>query len=161
MTRPPEIQRWEDLEAAEWSYPGSDEKMGRDADLGRHFGFRSLGFHHVRLIPGHRTSLPHAESAEDEIVHVVAGTPDVWLDGHLHRLRPGDTVGFKAGTGVAHTFLNRTDAEVRLIVAGDMPRPENRVVYPLNPDRRPHRDDWWEDAPERPLGPHDGRPGPP
>jgi uncharacterized cupin superfamily protein len=160
MTRAPEIQRWEDLEAGEWSYNNSDEKMGRDADYGRHFGFKSLGIHHVRLEPGRRTSFPHAESAEDEFVYVIDGTPDVWIDGHLHRLRPGDAVGFKAGTGIAHTFLNNSDAEVRLIVAGDMPRAENRIVYPMNPDRRPLRDDWWEDAPAQVLGPHDGKPDP-
>ncbi len=158
MTRAPEIQRWQDLEGAEWSYSGSDEKMGRDADYGRHFGFRSLGIHHVRLQPGRRTSFPHAESAEDEFVYVIEGTPDVWLDGQLHRLAPGDAVGFPAGTGLAHTFLNKTASEVRLIVAGDMPRPDNRILYPLNPERRPLRDDWWDDAPDRPLGPHDGTP---
>jgi uncharacterized cupin superfamily protein len=156
VTRPPEIVRWEDLEKGDWRYEGSDEAMGRDADLGRHFGFAALGFHHVRLPPGRRTSFPHAESHEDEIVFVLAGTPDVWLDGVLHRLAPGDCVGFRAGTGVAHSVLNNSDSDVRLIVAGDMPRAENQVVYPLNPDRKPLREDWWADAPVRSLGPHDG-----
>ncbi len=69
-------------------------------------------------------------------------------------------MGFKAGTGLAHTVLNNTDAEVRLLVAGDTPRAENRILYPLDPDRKPLRDDWWENAPDRPLGPHDGMPLP-
>ncbi|MCU0828729.1 MAG: cupin domain-containing protein [Tabrizicola sp.] len=156
MTRPVEIVRWEALEQPEWSYQGRTEKMGRDADYGRHFGFDRLGLHHVRLAPGHRTSLPHAESAEDEFVLVLEGAPDLWLDGALHRLGPGDAVGFKAGTGVAHSFLNNTASDVRLLVAGDRPRPENRVIYPVDPDRKPLRSDWWDDAPTRPLGPHDG-----
>jgi uncharacterized cupin superfamily protein len=158
MTRPPEIVRWEEIERPEWSYQGRSETMGRDADYGRHFGFARLGLHHVRIAPGHRTSLPHAESAEDEFILVLEGTPDVWLDGVLHRLAPGDAVGFKAGTGLAHTFLNNSDAEVRLLVAGDTPRAENRILYPLDPDRKPLRSDWWEDAPARELGPHDGVP---
>lgn len=158
MTRPPEIVRWEDLEQPEWSYKGRTEKMGRDADYGRHFSFARLGLHHVRLATGHRTSLPHAESAEDEFVLVLDGTPDVWLDGVLHRLAPGDAVGFKAGTGLSHTFLNNSDAEVRLLVAGDTPRAENRILYPVDPDRKALRSDWWEDAPQRDLGPHDGIP---
>ena len=57
----------------------------------KHAGFARLGIHHIRLEPGHRTSFPHAESAEDEFVYVIAGTPDVWLDGvvhRLHRVRP-------------------------------------------------------------------------
>lgn len=158
MTRPPEIVRWQDIEGPEWSYRGSTEKMGRDADYGKHFGLRSIGIHHVRLEPGRRSSFPHAESAEDEFVYVVAGTPDVWLDGHLHRLEPGDAVGFPAGTGLAHAFLNNTDADVLLIVAGDRAKRSNRIVYPVNPERRAVRTDWWEDAPARQLGPHDGRP---
>ncbi|NJS38056.1 MAG: cupin domain-containing protein [Rhodobacteraceae bacterium] len=160
MKRPPEILRWEDIEGPEWSYKGRSEQMGRDADYSTHFGFDLLGIHHVRLEPGRRTSLPHAESNEDEFIFVIEGTPDVWIDGHLHRLLPGDAVGFKAGNGVAHTFLNNSDTVVRLIVAGDMPRAENRIVYPMNPDRRPLRDDWWEDAPRADLGPHDGKPDP-
>jgi uncharacterized cupin superfamily protein len=156
MSRPPEIVRWQDLEGPDWTYRGSDEPMGRDADYGRHFGFRALGIHHVRLEPGRRTSFPHAESAEDEFVYVIEGTPDVWLDGHLHRLGPGDALGFPAGTGQAHSFLNDTEAVVRLIVAGDRPRAENRIHYPMNPEQRPLRDDWWEDPPACERGPHDG-----
>jgi uncharacterized cupin superfamily protein len=158
MTKAPEIQRWEDLEGPEWTYDESDEPMCRDADYGRHFGFKTLGIHHVRLEPGRRTSFPHAESAEDEFVYVIEGTPDVWLDGQLHRLAPGDAVGFRAGSGLAHTFLNNSDSEVRLIVAGDMRKAENRIIYPVNRDRRPLHRDWWDDAPARPLGPHDGKP---
>jgi uncharacterized cupin superfamily protein len=158
VTGHPAIIRWETIEDAEWTYPQDVEPMGRDADYTRHFGFQRLGIHHVRLLPGRRTSFPHAESAEDEFVYVIAGHPDVWLDGHLHRLSPGDAVGLPAGTGLAHSFLNNTEAEVRLIVVGDRPRDENRVLYPTRPDRKPLRKDWWEDAPPRERGPHDGVP---
>ncbi|MBL9047927.1 MAG: cupin domain-containing protein [Tabrizicola sp.] len=122
MSRPAEIVRWEALEGPEWSYRDRTEQMGRDADFGRHFNFGNLGIHHVRLAPGRRSSLPHAESAEDEFVFVLEGTPDVWLDGNLYRLSPGEAVGFKAGTGLAHSFLNNTDHDVRLIVVGDRPK---------------------------------------
>jgi len=54
------------------------------------FALKALGIHHERLPPGRRTSYPHAESAEEEFVYVIEGTPDVWLDGTLHRLKPGD-----------------------------------------------------------------------
>ena len=36
------------------------------AAFGRHFGFKALGIHHERLLPGRRTSYPHAESAEED-----------------------------------------------------------------------------------------------
>ena len=93
-----------------------------------------------------------------EFVYVIEGEPDVWLDGHLHRLKPGDAVGFPAGTGIAHSFLNNTEAEVHLLVVGERSKAENRIVYPLNPDRKPLRRDWWDDHPRHTLGPHDGLP---
>ncbi len=151
------IAHWREIEdPVPGGYSGHDEAMSLGAPFGQHFGLVRIGIHHERLLPGQRTSFPHAESAEEEFVYVISGTPDVWLDGHLHRLAPGDGVGFPEGTGLSHTFINNTDGEVELIVVGDRPRAENRIVYPLNPDRRAMRKDWWEDAPARDLGPHDG-----
>lgn len=36
-----------------------------------------------------------------------------------HALKPGDCMGFKAGTGVAHQLINRTDELVAYLEAGD------------------------------------------
>jgi uncharacterized cupin superfamily protein len=155
--RPDCIAHWTEIERPdEDHYDEDDELMSIAASFGRHFGLGRLGIHHERLPPGRRTSFPHAESAEEEFVYVIEGTPDVWLDGVLHRLRPGDAVGFPSGTGVAHSFLNNTDAEVRLLVVGETRKPENRLVYPLHTERRPLHPNWWDDAPKRPLGGHDG-----
>jgi uncharacterized cupin superfamily protein len=157
--RPACIAHWTDIERPdENQYDDHDERMCIGAPFGRHFGLSRLGIHHERLPPGRRTSFPHAESTEEEFVYVLEGAPDVWLDGELYRLRPGDGVGFPAGTGLAHSFLNNSDAEVRLMVVGEATKPDNRIVYPLNPERRPGHPYWWDDAPERPLGGHDGLP---
>ena len=151
------IVHWTKIERADRPhYSGDDERMGLDASLGEHFGLARLGIHHVRLPPGRRTSYPHAESVEEEFVFVIDGAPDVWLDGRLTRLKPGDSVGFAPGTGLCHSFLNNTDTEVRLLVVGDTDKAENRIYYPLNPERKPLRPDWWHDHPERPMGDHDG-----
>ena len=155
--RPSFIAHWSEIELPDDNhYDGDDELMSIGAPFGRAFGLTKLGIHHERLPPGRRTSFPHAESAEEEFVYVIEGEPNVWLDGYLHRLKPGDAVGFPAATGIAHTFLNNTDAEVRLLVVGERSKPENRIFYPRNPDRRLLREDWWDNHPERPLGPHDG-----
>ncbi|WJR68560.1 cupin domain-containing protein [Neorhizobium sp. CSC1952] len=157
--RPSCIAHWAEVErSAERHYRGDDELMGFGAALARHFGLTRLGIHHHRLPPGRRSSFPHAEKLEEEFVHVIEGTPDVWLDGELHRLKPGDSVGFPAGTGIAHTFINNTDREVRLLVVGEASTRANRLFYPKNLDMKPVRPDWWEDAPVRPLGDHDGMP---
>ena len=155
--RPSFIANWRDIENKhDWSYDEDDEPMCIGAPYGRRFGLQKLGIHHERLPPGRRTSFPHAESADEEFVYVIEGEPDVWIDGHLHRLKPGDAVGFPAGTGIAHTFLNNTGEEVRLLVVGEKTSLENRVFYPLHPERKPLHPDWWDGHPTHDLGPHDG-----
>lgn len=157
--RPSCIAHWTEIEEPDDShYKGDDELMSIGAPLGRHFGLTRIGIHHERLPPGRRTSYPHAESHEEEFVTVLEGTPDAWLDGELHRLKPGDSVGFPAGTGQCHSFINNTETEVRLLVVGERPKPENRIFYPRNPDRKLMRTDWWHDVPARPMGDHDGLP---
>ena len=144
---------------ARWSYPNSTEKHAHTASFSEHFGLMRLGIHHERLPPGRRLCWPHAEADEEEFVFVIEGTPDVWLDGRLVRLKPGDGVGFKAGTGIAHTVLNNTDAEVRVMVVGEASRQRSRVHYPMHPHRNAEIGArHWTDRPERPLGPHDGLP---
>lgn len=111
--RPACIVNWTEIEGPdEARYKNDDELLGIGAAIGRHLGLKKLGIHHKRLPPGRRTSFPHAESAEEEFVYVLSGTPDVWLDGHLHRLKAGDAVGFPSGTGLSHSFLNNTEEEV-------------------------------------------------
>lgn len=159
MPRPDFIRHWSELEPSEAdSYEGDNELMGLDAPLGRALGLTRIGIHHNRLPPGRRSSYPHAESAEEEFVFVLKGTPDVWLDGHLHRLAPGDAVGFPAGTGTCHTLINNTDQDVRLLVVGETSKPENRIRYPRNEAYEATRGDRWTDWAARPLGPHDGKP---
>jgi uncharacterized cupin superfamily protein len=154
--RHPAIVHWTAIEKLKpFVYDGHDEPMAVGANYRRHFGFTKLGIHHERLPPGRRTSFPHAESADEEFVYVLEGTPDVWLDGDLYRLAPGDAVGFPAGTGLAHTFINNTDAEVQLLVVGERSKPSNRILYP---ERQQLHSNWWHDAPARALGPHDGLP---
>ena len=157
MNRPDSIKHWKEIQEADDShYPGSHELLSIGSPFGRHFGFARLGIHHELLPPGRRTSWPHCESTEDEFVYVIEGAPDVWLDGELVRLAPGDGVGFPAGTGLCHTFINNTDTDVRLLVVGDRRRHDNLIHYALHPARNAQRDDHWKDWPTRPMGPHDG-----
>jgi uncharacterized cupin superfamily protein/GNAT superfamily N-acetyltransferase len=128
-------------------------------DIGRKVGFARIAAHHVVLPPGCRTSRPHAESLEEEFVFVLRGTPYAWIDGYVYPLKEGHAVGFPAGTGIAHTFINNTDSDVHLLVAGERTKKENRFVYPLSPDLANKHDAWWHEAPKRALGRHRGLPG--
>lgn len=157
--RPDFIRHWQDLEGPDdAAYEGSSERLSIGAPLGRALGLTRIGVHHDRLPPGRRTSYPHAESAEEEFVFVLEGMPDAWIDGRLYPLKEGDAIGFPAGTGICHSILNNSDREVRLLVVGERSKPENRLYYPCNPEQKALRQDWWDDAPPRPLGGHDGLP---
>lgn len=158
MSRPDFIRHWRDLEQPDDAhYPGDTELLSIRAPLGRKLGLTRIGIHHERVPPGRRTSYPHAESAEEEFVFVLEGTPDVWIDGQLHRLEPGDAIAFPSGTGTCHTFLNNTENEVGLLVIGETSKQENRIRYPLNEAYEATRVDRWIDWPKRPIGPHDGK----
>jgi uncharacterized cupin superfamily protein len=159
-SRPPFIVSAADVPETRHRYPNSDEFMAPSRAIGRTAGLRQIGIHQMRLLPGTRTSWPHAESHEEEFVYVISGEVDAWIDGELHRMKAGDLAGFPSGTGICHTFLNDGDTEALLLVGGEADKMENRIVYPVNPSRRtdlpPER--WWSDAPRRVLGPHDGQP---
>lgn len=159
-TRPEFIRHWKELLSEDNShYPGSDELLSYGAALGKKLGLTRIGIHHEVLPPGRRTSWPHAESHEEEFVYVLRGNPHAWIDGVLHPLSPGDAVAFPAGTGIAHTFINNSAAEVHLLVVGEANKTENKCVYPLHPKRNEEIGDFlWKDCPKRDLGPHHGFP---
>ena len=141
------------------TYPNDGEKLSINASFSPHFGLMRLGIHHERLPPGRRLSWPHAEADEEEFVYVVEGTPDLWLDGQVRRLKEGDAVGFPSGTGIAHTFINNTQSDVRFLVAGEAFRKRSRIHYPLHPKHNAELGDLhWKTVPDRPLGPHNGKP---
>lgn len=162
MSNPPDfasfVANWRDMEGREANhYDGDYELQSLSASFCRTFGLMRLGIHHERLMPGRRLSWPHAEADEEEFVFVLEGEPDLWADGYLKRLKPGDGVAFPAGTGLAHTFLNNTDTEVRLLVVGEASRRRSRIDYPLHPVRNAAiGHEHWKTKPPRPLGPHDG-----
>jgi uncharacterized cupin superfamily protein len=133
---------------------GDGDLRAQAARFGKALGLTRLGINLEIISPGCRSSWPHEHSLDEEFVFVLEGNFDVWIDGHLHRLRPGDGVAFPAGTGITHTFINNTDAEIRLLIVGER-NPDDRTIYPLDPDRLPASRVWHE-APRRPLGPHHG-----
>jgi uncharacterized cupin superfamily protein len=158
--RPACIVHWREVqEPDDAHYPGSDELHGIGSPLGAATGLAVMGVHHELLPPGRRTSWPHAERDEEEFVYVLEGRPQVWIDGEVHDLEPGDGVGFPKGTGLAHTFLNNTDRDVRLLVIGEKSKPGSKIHYPLHPTHNASIGPrYWQDRPTRPLGAHDGLP---
>ena len=131
-----------------------------DANFVEHFDLKKIGMHHIVLPSSHRSSLPHAESHEEEFVYVISGHPDVWINGVLYRLRPGGAVGFPAGTGICHSFLNNSKSDVTLLVLGERTKSENQFIYPLNLDLAESVGlSWWSDWPQQSLGSENCIPG--
>lgn len=160
-TRPPFIVSTADVpEDSGQGYPNSTEVLSYGRKIGRAAGLLRIGLHVERIAPGHRTSWPHAEEKEEEFVYVLEGQVDAWVDGHLHPMKAGDLIAFPAGTGIAHTILNNSDRDALVLVGGEGNKSDNRIYYPLHPNRRNDMpwSHWWDDHPVRPLGPHDGLP---
>ncbi|HET6159836.1 MAG TPA: cupin domain-containing protein [Dongiaceae bacterium] len=134
---------------------GDGDLRATIAHFGRALGLVRLGVNQEIVPPGCRTSIPHAHSLEEEFVFVIEGRPDLWIDGEIHPLRPGDGIAFPAGAGIAHCLINNTDRDVRLLIVGENIAGD-RVAYPIDPAQRRPGDDWT-DAPRHPLGAHKGR----
>ena len=158
--RPPFIIQTRDVLETTHRYPNSDEPMGPARAIGRAAGLRKIGLHVQRVPPGHRVSWPHAEEKEEEFVYVLDGEVDAWIDGVLHRMQAGDLAAFPAGTGICHTFLNNGQREATLLVGGEANQADNRIYYPLHPQRRGDMpwSHWGESVPSSAQGSHDGKP---
>lgn len=151
------VAHWTEIEGDDsQTYPGDTERFSFPASYSNRYNLMRLGIHHERLPPGRRLCWPHAEADEEEFVFVIEGEPDLWLDGHVRRLKPGDGVSFPAGTGLSHTFMNNTESDVRVLVVGEASRQRSRVHYPLHPKRNAEIGNrHWKEGRGRPLGPHD------
>ncbi len=159
--KPAFVTHWRDILGKDRnnSYPGSEEQHGVSARFGREVRFSRLGIHLEILKPGRRTSWPHAERDEEELVFVVSGKVDAWIDGYIHPMAAGDFVGFASRTGIAHVIINNSDEDAILLVGGEASRARNQYFYPLNPrQNKAIGENHWHDQPKHKLGPHDGMP---
>lgn len=154
------IKNSEELRSEDtYSYPGDSETFGTSVALGRAFGLKRIAINYEVLAPGDRSSWPHAHSKEEEFIYILEGKPQVWIDGNVYDVGPGDCVGFPPGTGNAHTLLNNSDSVVKAIVVGEGKVEADKIFYPLHPARNSEmktKDHYWDNHPENEMGEHDG-----
>lgn len=130
------------------------------AALGKVVGAKQLGINVIQLAPGTRSSMPHAESLEEEFGYVLSGRPSVWINGRTYQLEPGHAIGFPAGTGVCHNVINDSPEPAVIVAIGERTKPENQCISPLNPEREAEDPKfWWREAPSQAFGPHPGTAG--
>ncbi len=153
-TRPNFLSHWSNhIDTKPGHYPGSDEMLSRGAPLAKALGLKRLGIHWEILEAGRRSSWPHAESTEEEGFLVLSGSPDLWLNGELYPLQPGDCGVFPPGSGEAHVVVNNSNSAATLLVFGESSRADNQVHYPLHPQRNQEVGDFhWNSCPPQRLG---------
>jgi uncharacterized cupin superfamily protein len=159
--RPNFITGWREIEAPA-APPSSPEDFGFASELSAATGINHFRVAHLRIPPGLRGYPPMAMDDLEIFSFVLEGSPDLWADGHLHRLGEGDGVTLNARTGLAHTLINNTDKDVRLFVMTEAFRRNSRATHPLDPSGEENlrkMNMFWSDAPKRKLGPNNGEPG--
>jgi uncharacterized cupin superfamily protein len=99
--------------------PYDAEAHGRSAlmlsDAG---GLGQFGVNITILAPGAKSSMRHWHAREDEFVMVLSGDCVLIEDADETPMQAGDCAAFPAGRPDGHHFINRGDAECRLLVVG-------------------------------------------
>ena len=101
----------------------------RKQKLGEFFGLNNFGVNLTHLAPGAISALAHSHSTQEEFIFILEGTPTFILGQEEFNLSPGDCYGFKAGTGIAHKLVNRSEENVSYLEIGDR-TPGDEVEYP-------------------------------
>jgi len=97
--------------------------------LGDHAGLKNYGVNLIRVLPGGQSSARHAHSKQDEFVYVLEGEFVLVTDTDRETVGPGTCIGFPAGTGDGHHFLNLSESEASFLVIGDRTA-DDEVMYP-------------------------------
>jgi len=158
MKKPEFIAHWQSIEAPV-APPGTSETFGFASEFAQMADLAHLRVAHLRLPPGTRAYPPIALRDDEAFFFVLAGEPELWLDGFVIALKEGDGVALNARTGVGHTFLNNSGRDVRLFAMSESPRTTSRAHHPVDAAANENlkaAGRFWSDPPKRTLGPHDG-----
>jgi len=110
--------------------PFAQQVAGRTKrKLGDVFGLESFGVNLTTLEPGAVSALYHAHAMQDEFVLVLEGRATIIVGDREHEAGPGECIGFKGGTGIAHQLVNRTGEPMTYLEIGDR-LPGDGVEYP-------------------------------
>jgi uncharacterized cupin superfamily protein len=107
----------------------SEARKRHNRRLGDHAGLTAFGVVMTRVEPGGRSSQRHAHTRQDEFVYVLEGEITLHDDAGKRVMRAGECVGFPAGTGNAHSFLNEGTKDAVFLVVGNR-SPDDVATYP-------------------------------
>jgi uncharacterized cupin superfamily protein len=113
-------------------FEGHSEREGfsvRGASVGLKAGAEGLGASVYELPPGQSNCPYHYHLANEEMLVVLRGSPELRTPGGWRRLEEGEVVAFPVGERGAHQLVNRTANDVRVLMISEMRYPEV-PVYP-------------------------------
>lgn len=114
------------LFGGEWQF----ERGGRRGTrVGAAAGGRSLGATVFELDPGVQATPYHLHHANEELLVVLSGTPELRTPAGTRTLEPGAVVAFVRGSEGAHRVRNASDSPCRYLIVSEMNFPEI-VDYP-------------------------------
>src|SRR5262245_40100969 len=114
------------------SYPKEFASVisGREKQrIGDAVGLTQFGVNITRIKAGSASALRHWHEQEDEFVYMLEGELILCENDGETVLKTGDAAGFKAGSGIAHCLVNRTDRDAIYLEVGTRAESE-RVHYP-------------------------------
>jgi uncharacterized cupin superfamily protein len=114
------------------SYPKEFAQVisGREKQrIGDAVGLTQFGVNITRIKAGSASALRHWHEREDEFVYMLEGELVLCENEGETVLKAGDAAGFKAGSGVAHCLVNRTERDAIYLEVGTRAESE-RVHYP-------------------------------
>ncbi len=82
--------------------------------LGDVVGLTQFGVNITRIEPGQTSALRHWHEQEDEFIYMLEGELVLAENDGEIVLKAGDAAGFKAGSGIAHQLINRSQSRRRL-----------------------------------------------
>jgi uncharacterized cupin superfamily protein len=97
--------------------------------LGDAIGLTQFGVNITRIEPGQTSALRHWHEQEDEFIYMLQGELVLAENDGEVVLKAGDAAGFKAGSGVAHRLINRSNRDAVYFEVGTRAKTE-RVHYP-------------------------------
>jgi len=112
-------------------YPGDLKAVARGREkqkIGDAVGLTQFGVNITRIKAGSASALRHCHEAEDEFIYVLEGELVLQENDGETVLKPGDCAGFKAGSGIAHCLINRSDRDAVFLEIGTR-SPRERAVY--------------------------------
>jgi uncharacterized cupin superfamily protein len=113
----------------EWSTVERGETAFRRKQLGAAAGGDRLGCSLYEIPPGKKSWPYHYHAANEEAIHVLAGSGAIRLDDEMHDLEAGTHVALPTGDAGGHRVINDSDEPLRYLVVSTMEEPDV-TVYP-------------------------------